>query len=243
MSRNPSTKIFSYSAGVPVLENSLLDSGDYNAALSDVAADFNNPLPIEMGGTGASTQESALPNIGAVSTFYISTLFAGAIGTFASETPPPGWLIANGGAVSREVYKTLFLRYGTRFGGGDGSSTFNLPDLRGVFLRGLDSGRGLDVSRSAGTEQSDENESHTHGGSTASSGSHTHSSERFALVTGPSPPVSLIIGSWGGGSGAGQSVGTSATTAVGPHTHDITIDAAGSEFRPKNTAVLCCVKT
>lgn len=240
MPRDPSTKEFSYSAGVPVLENDILDSGDYNAALSDIASDFNAVLPIEMGGTGANSVETALSSIGAVSSFYLSELFAGSIGYFAMATPPDGWLIANGAAVSRVVYRTLFLRIGTRFGSGDGSTTFNLPDLRGYFLRGADLSRGVDPSRSVGSTQSDENKEHTHSGSTASSGTHTHSTERYALVTGPSPPVTLIIADVT--SGYNQILGSNTTGAAGTHNHTITINSTGSEFRPKNIALLGCIK-
>lgn len=49
-----------------------------------------------------------------------------------ASTPPSGWLIANGQAVSRSTYSDLFTRIGTTYGVGDGSTTFNVPDLRGV---------------------------------------------------------------------------------------------------------------
>ncbi len=48
-----------------------------------------------------------------------------------------GWLLCNGQAVSRTTYSALFALIGTKFGSGDGSKTFNLPDYRGKFLRGL----------------------------------------------------------------------------------------------------------
>lgn len=48
-----------------------------------------------------------------------------------------GFLLCNGGAVSRTIYNNLFAAIGTGFGAGDGGTTFNLPDYRGMFLRGL----------------------------------------------------------------------------------------------------------
>lgn len=48
-----------------------------------------------------------------------------------STTIPSGWLLCNGAAVSRTAYRSLFDVIGTRYGAGDGSTTFNLPDLRG----------------------------------------------------------------------------------------------------------------
>lgn len=82
----------------------------------------------------------------------------------ARNTAPPGWLKANGAAVSRTTYAALFAVIGTTFGVGDGSTTFNLPDLRGEFIRGWDDARGVDAGRVFGSAQSDELKSHTHGG-------------------------------------------------------------------------------
>ena len=52
------------------------------------------------------------------------------------DTPPTGAMECDGSACSRTTYADLFAKIGTRFGAGDGSTTFNLPDLRGEFLRG-----------------------------------------------------------------------------------------------------------
>jgi len=57
---------------------------------------------------------------------------------------PPGWLLCDGSAVSRATYASLFGAIGINFGGGDGITTFNLPDMRGRFLRGVDHGAGRD---------------------------------------------------------------------------------------------------
>jgi len=51
-------------------------------------------------------------------------------------TAPIGYILANGSAVSRTTYANLFAVYGTTFGAGDGSTTFELPDFRGKFIRG-----------------------------------------------------------------------------------------------------------
>lgn len=56
---------------------------------------------------------------------------AGVIQMFGGETPPPGWLICDGSTVSRTTYPELFDAIGINWGEGDGSTTFNLPDLRG----------------------------------------------------------------------------------------------------------------
>ena len=78
---------------------------------------------------------------------------SGMVAPFAMATPPSGWLECNGGAISRTTYATLFATIGTTFGVGDGSSTFNLPDLRATFVRGFDNSRGIDTGRSFGDFQ------------------------------------------------------------------------------------------
>ena len=65
--------------------------------------------------------------------------------------PIPGWLICNGAAVSRTTYATLFAVIGTTYGAGDGSTTFNLPDLRGRTPIGAGQGTGL-TNRTLGTQ-------------------------------------------------------------------------------------------
>ena len=60
----------------------------------------------------------------------------GAVFFFAKSTPPEHALACDGAAVSRAAYPELFGAIGTTFGAGDGSTTFNLPDLRGRFIRG-----------------------------------------------------------------------------------------------------------
>jgi microcystin-dependent protein len=83
----------------------------------------------------------------------------GATTFFAGQTAPLGWLIADGRAISRVSYGALFDVIGTTYGAGDGSTTFNLPDLRGMFTRGWDSAggtaRNCDPGRAFGTTQQD----------------------------------------------------------------------------------------
>ena len=75
----------------------------------------------------------------------------GTISAFGGSTAPDGWLLCQGQALSRTEYASLFSVIGTSFGSGDGSTTFNIPDLRGTFAEGLPaSGRTLGESVSAG---------------------------------------------------------------------------------------------
>jgi microcystin-dependent protein len=87
---------------------------------------------------------------------------AGQIAYCAAGVIPSGWLECNGAAISRATYGTLFASIGTNYGAGDGATTFNLPDLRGEFLRGADRGRGVDVGRAVGSAQADMIKSHSH---------------------------------------------------------------------------------
>ena len=80
---------------------------------------------------------------------------SGMVMIFSGDTAPAGWLKANGAAVSRTAYAKLFAAIGTRYGAGDGYSTFNLPDFRGEFPRFWDDGRRVDSGRGLGTWQGD----------------------------------------------------------------------------------------
>jgi len=97
---------------------------------------------------------------------------AGAVSFFSMSYAPSGWLIADGSAVSRTAYAALFAAIGTTFGAGDGSTTFNLPDLRGEFIRCWPGAKAVDTGRVFGSWQADNfrSHSHTYPGGTAGGG-------------------------------------------------------------------------
>jgi hypothetical protein len=68
---------------------------------------------------------------------------AGSVQTFAGSSAPVGYLICDGAAISRTIYANLFAAIGTLYGVGNGSTTFNLPDLRGRTIIGAGQGAGL----------------------------------------------------------------------------------------------------
>lgn len=75
---------------------------------------------------------------------------------------PTGWFECNGQAISRVTYSVLYAMVGTRYGAGDGVNTFNVPDFRGAFIRGLDESRGYDSNRALdGNLQSSDVKAHT----------------------------------------------------------------------------------
>jgi microcystin-dependent protein len=162
---------------------------------------------------------------------------AGTVIYSARTTAPTGYLAANGAAVSRTTYATLFSAIGTVYGVGDGSTTFNLPDLRGEFVRGFDDGRGVDSGRTMGSNQAAALASHTHTGSTAGAGAHSHSTNFSSVVTQPGGNETP------GGGGRGQYQNIS-INGVGDHAHSFTTNATGgTETRPRNIALLACIKT
>ena len=164
----------------------------------------------------------------------------------ASEKPPFGWLKCNGDTVSRIDYSGLFAVIGTRFGAGNGSTTFQLPDLRGEFVRGWDDGRGVDVGRELGSAQGSQNVVHTHTATAASAaahihgisvvvnkaGVHTHAVTGTAASAGRHYHYSAASG-WvtnGGNDYGGTGVGTGnpASNASGEHTHAVSGTAAAA---------------
>lgn len=78
---------------------------------------------------------------------------AGAVLPFAGppEASPAGFLPCDGSAVSRSEFADLFAEIGTAHGGGDGSTTFHLPDYRGRLLRGVDQAAGRDPESASRT--------------------------------------------------------------------------------------------
>ena len=155
---------------------------------------------------------------------------AGTVIYTARTTAPTGYLKANGAAVSRTTYATLFAAIGTTYGVGDNSTTFNLPDLRGEFVRGWDDGRGVDSGRAMGTNQAQSYQSHSHG---VSDPGHYHTTETNN-ATG---------GNYSGG-GNSSNLGPYYGAGTGYSVTGISIANSGSsETRPRNIALLGCIKT
>lgn len=92
-----------------------------------------------------------------------STL-TGEIKLYAGADTPTGWLVADGAPVSRSTYSALFAVIGTTYGAGDGSTTFNLPNLAGRFPLGVNSShpRGEAAGQEAVTLLTADLPAHTH---------------------------------------------------------------------------------
>lgn len=187
----------------------------------------------------------------------------GMLAMFDQDTPPDGWLRANGAAVSRTVFARLFAKIGTRYGAGDGVTTFNVQDVRGRFLRALDDGKGLDPSRTRGSLQADDTRSHTHTATSAGAGAHTHTATTAAAgdhthqvkegqvlgqvttgeVLSSGDDLTTGISGYSTTSSAGSHTHTITVAGVTDHTHTITVNATGgTETRPLNIAFPVYVK-
>jgi microcystin-dependent protein len=195
-----------------------------------------NELVTTVGALASLTTTVKTSIVNAINELVSSNTYnVGEVKYFAVDTPPTGYLKANGAAISRTTYVALFSVIGTAFGVGDGSSTFNLPDLRGVFPRGWDDSRGYDTGRTFGSYQADDNKAHTHTGTTASNGAHTHTyneNSTNTFATGGGVTVQALANN-----------SSQNTSSNGAHTHTFTSDSTGAtEVKVKNVALLACIK-
>jgi len=156
---------------------------------------------------------------------------AGAMQMFFMNSAPAGWLAANGALVSRTTYAALFAAIGTLYGAGDGTTTFQLPDMRGYFPRA--SGTNVDGAAAGtfGVKQADAIRNIT-----GSAGAVYR-----ATVAGATGALSLSA------YGSTPAVDGVAGTNPGDNA-SVLFDASGSvptasENRPYNVPLLCCVKT
>lgn len=171
----------------------------------------------------------------------------GSVFCMAVATVPSGYLECNGAAISRTTYAALFAIIGVNYGSGNGSSTFNLPDLRGEFVRGFDHGRGVDNNRSINDPQGSQFGQHNHNVSASSSSS----------VTDPGHQHSMSVGFFNsvnsGGALSFKDAGTSnrintAFTGISVSTStSISQSNRGgtsnsSETRPRNIAMMYIIK-
>jgi len=152
-------------------------------------------------------------------TRWLKTVAGIPIGTiiaYPAGAIPEGFLKCNGAAVARASYPDLFAAIGTTYNqGGETTSQFRLPDLRGEFIRGADEGRGIDAGRGIGTWQADEFKSHIH--------------KLRVQVYSDSTYAGL------GGEGNGG-------TIYNPWDHDPIQPTGGAETRPRNVAMVYCIK-
>ncbi|WVZ31393.1 phage tail protein [Acinetobacter baumannii] len=206
----------SYPVGTKILgvQNDPLGSAPYPLAQDQNLADVPNK-PLARQNLNVYSKEESKAN----------GLPAGAIVYFAMNKAPTGFLKANFAAVSRTAYPELFAAIGTTYGAGDGVTTFNVPEGRAEFPRGLDDGRGIDPGRVIGSWQTDSIKAHQHmtgldheseGGAGAPFGKKEMSANKRTEVL--------------------DALGYTSTSSA------LTESIGGTETRPRNVAWLCCIK-
>jgi microcystin-dependent protein len=140
---------------------------------------------------------AAIATIVANAVGAVQTVPTGAIAHFDLAEAPAGWVAALGQAVPRTgATAAYFAKVGTRYGAGDGSTTYNLPNLQGEFLRALDISRGVDPGRTLGSFQADELAFHTH--SITSNGITSTSGTRNASGSDTTSPRTVTTNGTGG---------------------------------------------
>ncbi|KTT31187.1 tail protein [Pseudomonas oryzihabitans] len=209
-------------------------------AQNDPLGTFFDPLLRAQNLADVPDKSLARTNLGIYSKAEVDGLItrvpAGSVMHFGGLTAPSGWMKANGAAISRTTYADLFAVIGTFYGAGDGFTTFNLPDLRGEFIRGLDDGRGVDKGRGIGTSQDSQNKEHSHGADCSTTGAHSHTYWDTDTQNTNSSGLS-------GGNNFTDVTSAETTSSNGDHSHVITIKSAGgTEARPRNVALLAIIK-
>jgi len=183
------TEIKPTAADASVVTATLADDAVTNAKIADDAVNADSVADNSIGAAainidGNGTSGQAVVSDGDGSFSYQSNIVpSGALMPYAGTSAPTGFLLCDGSAVSRSTYATLFaaLDNGNIYGAGDGSSTFNLPDLRGRVIAGQDDMGGASANRLTdqtgglnGDTLGDTGGSETHTLTTAQLASHTH---------------------------------------------------------------------
>ena len=229
-------------------------------APSNVSSDITLTLPNSDGNANDVLQSDGSGNLSFAA--LPQAVPTGSVHMMATTTAPSGYLKCNGTAISRTTYAALFAIIGTAHGAGDGSSTFNVPDLRGEFVRGWDDSRGVDSGRNFGTSQGDNNKQHNHSASsTITDPGHFHyvaknqgisgsgnrlenkAGQDFRFATagfvGNDSRQDYVAGAVTGAADTGRSevktTGISASVTVA--------NSASGEARPRNVAMMYVIKT
>jgi len=189
-----------------------------NATIAGILTVGTNSVTIDGDTNNITGVNSVIDEIGGYLTTPPGTLIF-----HCGNTAPSGFLKANGANISRSAYSALFNALGTTFGAGNGSTTFTLPDMRGEFPRGWDDGRGVDSGRGFGAFQDID----WKGFSMTNTGQNTFSYSHGPVYMGKS--TSSFIGNLftGGWSAPASATGTQWDS---------------SEIRPRNIALLACIK-
>lgn len=234
----------------------LITHTDYTAGATITAATQNsneNAVFNEFNGNieSANIKDGTIATADLSSTVQAQFVPTGSVFEWAgsSNSIPTGYLYCNGQAVSRTTYASLFTAIGVAYGSGNGSTTFNVPDMRGLFARGVSDDSTNDPDNATRTASASGGNTGNNIGSVQIStfSAHTHT----ATVTDPGHSHNQRPGS--GGAGALLALQAQATassqngdTSTGSNTTGITVsnsNAGGNETRPKNLYFFYIIKT
>ena len=181
--------------------------------------DFNiSGSSIIFGSTIPSGAQILVYSVINIATLNLDATPIGTVSWFAASAAPTSYLECSGGVVPISDYTDLWYVIGTKFNrGGEGAGNFRIPDLRGEFIRGWDHGRNINTGRVFGSNESDELKTHTHKVS-GTVGTNSLSTS----------PIVVKMESY---------ESTEVTS-----TYDSAISTGGSETRPRNVALLPCIK-
>ncbi len=188
--------------------------------------------------------KSYIDNAISTSINQVAQVPVGTIVAFGGTVAPAGWVFCDGSSVLRSTYSNLFTVIGTAFGAADGTH-FNVPDLRGMFLRGVDGSANQDPDKAAritlksggnagnnvGSYQANEISSHNHGGSTGGINGGFTGTDIYVEYTDAAGPYNTFT----------RGVATTVANLIQSHTHSIS-SQGGNETRPKNVYVNYIIK-
>ncbi len=221
-------------------------------APSSLAGNVSLTLPATDGNAGEFLQTDGS---GVLSFSVVTGVPSGAVFCMAVATIPSGYLECNGQTVNRTTYAALFAVIGTQYGAGNGSTTFEVPDLRGEFIRGFDNGKGTDSGRQIGSSQAGAFGQHLHAVDLTTTnksltGSVSHLSG--SLQNNPGTASGIISKTGGAAATGARSSGSASAAGISidaSHDHNVTgnTDNTGStsnsnETRPRNIAMMYIIK-
>lgn len=122
---------------------------------------------------------------------------SGTLLDYAGATAPQGWLLCQGQAISRSIYAALFAAIGTTYGSGDGSTTFNVPNTQGIFIKGVGSQTigAITYTGTISTKQNDAAQGHWH--NTKNSVSGAEGDGGLVIFAATAAPTSVASGTNG----------------------------------------------
>jgi len=166
-------------------------------------------------GTPTAPTPASTDNSTAIATtaFVRTMLPPGTITQYGGASAPTGWLLLDGSAVSRSTFSALFAIFGTTYGAGDGSTTFNLPDMRGRVPVGKNAATFATLGAVGGEE--------THALTVAELASHDHGAVTGATSAGtPAGTINAVS--------AGTPAGTLSSDSAGTPAGTLSSDSAGT---------------